>query len=372
MLVAAVLTARDPDALALTAMAALTLFLAFKASFVRADGHMQSSALTILTVGLVLLGGRSIRSMRLRALTTLAVVSAALACWLCAPLDNPITDTGARTVGLARHVLRGDAWSSALRRRYAEAMASIQDQASLPRAKGPADLYTSTLNLLFAQGAQWDPRPVIQSYSAYTPELARMNARHLTGPDAPRTVFFQVGPIDGRLPALEDGASWVPLLENYDVRPEPSGYLVLQHRPSPRSVVVGGVTQFLNGRIGRRVGLVEPEPGTEWLANVDLQPTFLGRIRNLVWKGPQLRIEVRTADGATFVHRFIPAMARSDFVLSPYVGDTEGFRSLFPGQPATSNGRTVTSIRVLADSSSARRFWSEDFTLRLRSVQVVP
>jgi hypothetical protein len=199
-----------------------------------------------------------------------------------------------------------------------------------------------------------------------------MNARHLTGPDAPRTIFFQIGPIDGRLPALEDGASWVPLLENYDVRPEVSGYLVLQHRPSPRPAVIGERSQTLKGRIGGRIRLPDLAPGTEWLASFDVRPTLLGRIRNVVWKGPQLQIEVRTADGTTAVHRFVPTMARSDFVLSPYVADTDGLRSLFPGQTVTTPGRAVTSIRVLGESSSAGRFWARDFTVRLRSVEVRP
>ena len=64
-------------------------------------------------------------------------------------------------------------------------------------------------------GNQWSPRPVLQSYSAYTKELSLQNAAHLLGERAPRNVLFNVQPIDNRLPSLEDGSSWPVLLANY-------------------------------------------------------------------------------------------------------------------------------------------------------------
>jgi hypothetical protein len=109
-----------------------------------------------------------------------------------------------------------------------------------------------------------------------------------------------------------------------------------------------------------------------WLASFDLAPTLAGKVRNLIWKQPQLSIEVRTGDGKTAVRRFVPMMARSEFVLSPYVSDTAGLRSLFPGQPGLPPGSEVTSIRLVAHGPAARHFWNESFSLRLRSLEVTP
>jgi hypothetical protein len=368
LLVAALTARRDLDALAETGMVAVTLFLAFKAGFVRADGHMQGGALALLGAGAIVvvqgLRGHTIQ----RRLVAACVLLGAAVCWFSIPVDNPLTAVGDKTIGLASHVVQGDVSSASLRHSYDAAMASIRRQATLPEAKGTSDLYTSSLNLLFAQGARWDPRPVIQSYSAYTPELERLNARHLTGPDAPRTVFFQVGPIDGRLPALEDGASWLPLIENYDVRPDSGAYLVLRRRTTPRRAEVGLHNQVVHARFGEVVDV--PSTSGAWLASFDVRDTMAGKLRNALWKAPQLRIEVTLADGRTASHRFIPGMARSAFILSPYVSDTAGLRALFPDQPAPSPRLTVTSIKLLADSAGARFFWHESYALTLRSVDV--
>ncbi|WP_457110200.1 hypothetical protein [Marmoricola sp. URHA0025 HA25] len=368
LLAGAIATRHDVDSLIEAGMVAVTLFLAFKSGFVRADLHMQSGALALLAAAAMVLPGGNGTRLR-RGVVTAGVAAAALTCYLSGPVSSPLAAVGDQTVRLASAAASGDLSSSSLDRHYAAALRSIREQASIPEAVGRSDLYTSSLSLLFAQGATWDPRPVIQSYAAYTPELARLNARHLAGRDAPRTVFYQVAPIDFRLPALEDGASWLPLLENYSVSPESSAYLVLHRRAAPAAVVLGASTHVIRARIGARVDL--PAEGTSWLASFDVKGTMLGKLRNALWKPPQLRIAVQTADGRTAVRRFVPAMARSEFILSPYVADTAGLQSLFPGQPADP-GKQVTSIRLLADSSTDLHFWQKDYSLRLRSLVVSP
>ena len=60
-----------------------------------------------------------------------------------------------------------------------------RDDAALPRGvalpllPGTSDIYSYEQTALIASGNTWDPRPVIQSYSAYGPSLARMNREHL-------------------------------------------------------------------------------------------------------------------------------------------------------------------------------------------------
>src|SRR6202040_4372562 len=76
---------------------------------------------------------------------------------------------------------------------------------------------------------EWNPRPIIQSYSAYTPALVRLNEQHLRGPDAPEWVLFDLQSIDGRLPSLDDGLSWPALLDNYAFTSY-NGHFVLMHK----------------------------------------------------------------------------------------------------------------------------------------------
>ena len=59
---------------------------------------------------------------------------------------------------------------------------------------------------------------MIQSYAAFTPELADLNAAYLRSSHAPDNVFFECAPIDDHYPSLDDGLSWPVLLTRYDIR----------------------------------------------------------------------------------------------------------------------------------------------------------
>ena len=90
----------------------------------------------------------------------------------------------------------------------------------LPRIKAavgedPVDLLMTDQGIVLAMGLHYDPRPVFQSYSAYTPELARRNEAHFANANAPRFVILKMQPIDGRLPMQEDGLALTMLLRRY-------------------------------------------------------------------------------------------------------------------------------------------------------------
>src|SRR5262249_55861946 len=61
---------------------------------------------------------------------------------------------------------------------------------ALPRIKAcvrdaPVDLISYEQGLVFLNQFHWRPRPVFQSYTAYTPYLLSANARFFQGPKAP-------------------------------------------------------------------------------------------------------------------------------------------------------------------------------------------
>jgi hypothetical protein len=366
LIATAAATARKrPDGAVLTVAVFATLFLVFKAGFVRADHHMEMGVLALLATAALVIVGSDVRSVLRRTLAAVVVFGASLLYLATTPID-PVAALEAYTVRPVADVFNGDVTTTALDRRYADTMTHIRKLAPLPSIDGRADLYTSSLTLLLAQEGHWSPRPVIQSYSAYTPRLARMNEEHLLSSEAPATLFYKVDPIDGRLAALEDGASWRTLLQDYDVVSRASGYLVLNRRPMPMKMTIG-TTSLSHARLGEPV-TIPPTPGV-WLASFDVRPTAVGRIRTALWKPPQLRVQIRTADGRTVVRRFVAAMARTEFVLSPYVGNTRDLGALLSREP--NPAREVTSVTVRLEDArtpGAAMCWRSAYSLRLRSL----
>ena len=105
---------------------------------------------------------------------------------------------------------------------------------------------------LIASGSPWSPRPTIQSYVAYSEQLARINRDHLLGIRAPRNLAFKVEPLDDRMPALEDGASWSVILRNYRPVQFLNGFLILRHEVADTAAWfqdrgIGGHAQAGNG-----------------------------------------------------------------------------------------------------------------------------
>lgn len=356
-----------------------TLFVVWKAAFVRADMHMAQGAVPLLVAGAIVLPWMPPRPWRRIGLTLSAsFVSIAAALVLAASgLEWHDAATQARTSawGTVTDLVQGRLSEGYLDGAYEHAQASIA-ALPLPEVRGSVDLYPFELARIFARGERWDPRPVIQSYAAYTRELAMRNARHLASADAPRSVLLQISAIDGRLPSNDDGASWVPLLEHYKVKTydASSNYLSLRRRPVARRFAIGRPIS-LAGRFGSPLTL--PPTRSGWLASFTVRPTLLGRLRSAAWAPPALLMETTRADGSRVLTRFIPGGAEAPFLLSPMVRDTPDFAALAtnPDQSLTIAG--VRQIALGVDDGSHQRgapdmFWQSTYTVRLWPIALSP
>ena len=101
-------------------------------------------------------------------------------------------------------------------------------------SSGTVDDVPFELDIVPANGWRWSPRPVFQSYSAYTPALDRLNATHLASRQSADHILMQWEDIDGRQALLDDAASWRSLFDHYDVELTRPGFLVLKRRATPR------------------------------------------------------------------------------------------------------------------------------------------
>jgi hypothetical protein len=134
----------------------------------------------------------------------------------------------------------------------------------LPALDGSVDVYPTEQAMVLAHGLQYRPRPVFQSYMAYTPALEAANAAALRGPAAPDWVLFHLRPIDGRLPALDDAASWPELLARYRWAGVAGDMAVLQRRADPRPWHVEAAVPF-HAVAGEWIALPAPAGDLIWL-----------------------------------------------------------------------------------------------------------
>ncbi|HEY0179048.1 MAG TPA: hypothetical protein VGC30_05390 [Dokdonella sp.] len=320
----------------------LYLFLAFKAGFVRQDGHERLSAAALPTIALL---GALVLPARGAALGALVAIVG----WFA--VERSSAEFGLERIGVRVHAAADDALDglalrlrrpSPLPRRFAEANAAIRRAEPLPPVDGSADVYPDELAALFAAGLPWAGRPVPQSYSVFTAPLAALDAAHLAGAEAPRHVFFEVAPIDGRLPTLEDAASWPVLLSDYALQERAGRFLHFVRvadgaGPAPLPLAT------LRADVG--VAIEVPAADAPVWAAIELRPTLLGRLVAQLFRLPRVELELSLDDGRTLVHRYVPAMGRDGFLLSPYLGTNDDVVALVAG---VDRGARVRRLRVLA------------------------
>lgn len=252
------------------------------------------------------------------------------------------------------------AYSEAFLRR----MEAIGRGYPLPLLPGTVDIYSHGQVFLLASGNRWTPRPVMQSYAAYAESLLSRNAQYLAGASAPDYVLFRVQPIDGRYPALEDGASWPLLFSHYKAYEYRSGLLFLSKRQKPIDLLRQPVLRT-SQRLGEWVAL--PANGEPLLARIHVQPTWLGRLANLLLKNAPLTIEMVLKDGTQKRYKLISSMAASEFLLSPLVQGTDDFAYLSGPDAGMLEGSRVASLRIVS-ALDGLPLWQELYRLDLQAI----
>lgn len=351
VLVAAALLARRrgraPGA-ALIAAAAGIVFLLWRAGFVRADVHVYITVFGLLVVAVWLAlirdGGR--RQIAVSALL-IALFPAALYVHARVLQGMPWgdfrplrPDQAIWRLAALPLVLSGDALPQAQRKQMAE----IRSKNPLPELSGAVDAYPHDDAVALAYGLDLRPRPVFQSYMAYTPRLARANADFLLSADAPEWILFRISTINGRLPALDDATSWPRLMTRYRVTAEAGAYAVLQRRQRPLPWHLEQLAH-VDSTTGSTVAVPPASDGPIW-ARIDVATTRRDALVGALLVPPVIGIGVALSDGRQFTHRLVPALAREGFLLSPLVENTADFIRLMTMDPELFNRSSVTALAV--------------------------
>ena len=323
------------------------LFLAFKHGFVRHDQHESEAVLVVLLIGLMGLAaawphlrGRGWRAMLGGLLGVIIFAYASLSFGRCVPGKGLF----ARLVGtLDPRVVLAPAklfyHANALKTAYENRLAEIRDEYPLPELHGGVDVYPWDQVVIFAHGLRYAPRPVFQSYSAYTPALAGMNAASLSGKRAADNILFTLRTVDERFPSLDDGRSWPELLTRYDIQGATKDFVLLKKSATPMEYRLVPLKDSVI-RFAEPVAVPTATNGPVW-AELEINKTPLGSFVAALYKPPTLVLAVSLRDGRRLYFRLVPGMARGGFLLSPLINDNAAFVAL-----ATHDGHSLTEAEV--------------------------
>lgn len=356
--------------------AALT-FIGFKTGFVRHDGHAMSGfAILIFSVALFhhLLRLESTDWRKTEVVLLVLVCSATFLMfrnikthrgveWRRLVVDEAYK-IRARALMVER-LLSGNGlkW---LDWQHEVALSEIKRTHKLKSVDGTVDIYPFDSTLVIAHGQNYRPRPVFQSYAAYTPKLLDLNRKSLESEAAPDYIWFAVGDIDRRIPSGMDSASWPVLLSDYCPVEVQDSFLLLKKCREPREVTFGEVcSQELQWSVPESLCVSD---GGVW-AELEVEETLLGRLAGLLFRPPLIQIQAGLEGGEVRDYRIIPGITKSGVLLSPLIESSIDLTVM--DQAEHSWSKRVNELTVQLEPTWARWFYKEP-QLRLRSISLEP
>ena len=229
------------------------------------------------------------------------------------------------------------------------------------------DMISCWPGLLFANGLHYQPRPVFQSYTAYTPYLLEKNAGFFRGNEAPQFVLLKFAPIDSRLPLSEDGPAMLEIFRRYRPVLKEKDYLLLGKDSRPVRSLPGTVVLDQAVTFDDKIDLTR-FPGRYLTLSLQIEFSLQGVLQNAVNTLTPILIELKLEGvKSPRLFRLIPGMTRTEFLLSPMLTSTADVVDFYQGD----RGNQVQEIRVLAPEPG-RVNYKSTIHLTLRAYDQLP
>jgi hypothetical protein len=256
--------------------------------------------------------------------------------------------------------------------RYARTMVELQEAEreanQLPKlrakaGKGSVDVFGCNQAYAVFNDMNYRPRPIFQSYAAYSAPLMNLNEQFYFSKSAPDSVLFRLTPIDQRFPALEDATLFRDLLINY--RPIDLEDPFLFFKPKTQSVAPN-LTLIKQGAVrpGELIALKDYGNANLWL-EIRVEPTAIGQAKSFLYHPSEITLTAWHQSASTQTARFrAPApMLAAGFVASPLLLDNRDVLNLCAGKPV------IRPTDYSIEFGSGKYFWSENIAFRLFRIE---
>jgi hypothetical protein len=278
-------------------------------------------------------------------------------------MDHRLERAFARFSGNLRTLVR----PSVYKKEMGEMLAQERERHQLPKireAVGSAtlDVFGQSQAYAIFNEFSYHPRPVFQSYCAYSPALSRLNEDFYRGDSAPEYVLFNLLPIDGRFPAIEDSRALATILTRYRPVNAERMFVLMQRTKAPGPAL--SLARTGTAAPGEAISLAEYGTNDLWM-QITLKSSWLGRLQELFYAPPQVKLGFRLKPGSALDEEFrAPApMLAAGFILSPLLNTNSDVVGLYSG--ATNTRPASVSVEL----GSQGKMFSSIFQYRLYKFQ---
>lgn len=314
--------------LGIIAVTSFYVFLSWKHGFVRADGHVMSFIFFLPLAYSVLLSDVFQKTMHRQARRYLAsmFIGVVILCNWAADFQEPGTML-TKLIYWPQHMISNsrqilNAATGRLENCF-EALVTDQEFKRFPDlpvvrslvGKSSVDVVNYSQWAALANDLNYQPRPVIQGYAAYTPYLQDLNLSYYKSEKRPKYVLFKMESIDGRFPTLDDASLLVYILGNFRPVAKEGGFLILKSSFDSTQNAEPLLIHEQDITFGESLDMSAYKNRTV-IMKVAIRPTIAGRIVKSIFQSPIVTLNTNV-NGKPAGYRFIPSMAERGLVISP-------------------------------------------------------
>lgn len=193
------------------------------------------------------------------------------------------------------------------------------------------DVFPCDIAAVEGYGFKWDPRPVFQSYSAYTPYLDQLNAKHFLSDSAPEYILYLLESPDRRYAVFDEPATFRILLQKYKPIGVDEDAVVLRKLP-----IADVNTIKLPAKTTAKFKDIIPIPKDVnglIFAKIHIDYSFIGLISKFLYKPPNVYLEF-FRNGWFLnkaMYRFIFSNSDDGVLVSEYITDQNDLLELWKG-----------------------------------------
>jgi hypothetical protein len=341
---------------ALTLGVGAFIYLNWKHGFIRADGHQMGFYFAALTVAvsspLLLEDGPRLRLIKQLILGGVGVLSLF-------SMEKPLPGVVRGILGGAQHEINQNV-AFALGLTNTRALYDVRLRAekdALDLLKTKAVVGRSSLDVLgFEQAVallnefNYQPRPVFQGYSAYTPYLSHLNHDYFASDQAPEFVLFKLQTLDGRLHTMDDPHVLRILVQRYTYLFSELGFTLWQRKPGPYDAAAfePKPLRSVELKLGEVHSTADFKDRNLWV-EIEYNFNLLGKLRRFFFKPPLVQLKVTDDKGVESLYRLPQPIGRTGFMLNPLIEDLSSFMRAAGGVPK----RQVVAIAVVTAPQDA-------------------
>lgn len=222
------------------------------------------------------------------------------------------------------------------------------------------DIVPTGIAMAYFNNLNYHPRPVVQSYAAYSKPLDDFNYAKYTSSTAPEYLIFGNGTIDNRYHFFDEGRTKLAIRQQYVVVDSFDGNLLLRKADTVRQLhIIQKKNQVLE--LNKIYELTE----SQYLqyATFDIRYSKRGSLMRFLFQPPEVSIKFILEDGRSVNHRLIITTLQNPVLLSSYIENNKDTWNFFSGNKMTD--KKIKQMMIIAPSWA----YEKEIGLQMQEVQ---